>query len=97
MHNPTISIMKGIAIIGVVAGHCGVSQWTENFVNQWHLAVFFFVAGMCFKEKYTLRPKLYIKRTFFFMLILSQNSRMTLIIFSLRVCMGIMFFHLVID
>lgn len=62
MYNSIISIMKGIAIIGVVVGHCGISQWTEGFVNQWHLATFFFVAGMCFKEKYAAQPKLYIKR-----------------------------------
>lgn len=54
--------MKGIAIIGVVVGHCRISQWAENFVNQWHLATFFFVAGMCFKDKYTSQPQLYIKR-----------------------------------
>ena len=54
--------MKGIAIIGVVAGHAGVSQWTEAFVNQWHLATFFFVSGMCFKEKHLNTPLLYVKR-----------------------------------
>lgn len=54
--------MKGIAIIGVVIGHAGVSLWTEAFVNQWHLATFFFVSGMCFKEKYLDTPMQYIKR-----------------------------------
>lgn len=54
--------MKGTAIIGVVAGHAGVSQWTEAFVNQWHLATFFFVSGMCFKEKHLNTPFLYVKR-----------------------------------
>lgn len=62
IHDSTISVMKGIAIIGVVVGHCRISQWAENFVNQWHLATFFFVAGMCFKDKYTSQPQLYIKR-----------------------------------
>lgn len=61
-YNVTISIMKGLAIIGVVVGHCGFSPWIEAFVNQWHLAVFFFVAGMCFKDKYAIQPKLYVKR-----------------------------------
>lgn len=54
--------MKGLAIIGVVIGHCGFSAWSESFVNQWHLATFFFVAGMCFKDKYVVHPKSYIKR-----------------------------------
>lgn len=61
-YDSAISIMKGIAIIGVVVGHCVLSSWIENFVNQWHLATFFFVAGMCFKDKYTSQPQLYIKR-----------------------------------
>lgn len=38
------NIMKGLAIISVVAGHCGVSV-VEGFVNQYHLATFYFVAG----------------------------------------------------
>lgn len=62
MYNPVISIMKGLAIIGVVVGHCGLSLWSESFVNQWHLATFFFVVGLCFKDKYVLQSKLYIKR-----------------------------------
>ena len=62
MKETTISIMKCLAIIGVVAGHCRLSRWSEDFVNQWHLATFFFVAGMCFKDKYVSQPKLYIKR-----------------------------------
>ena len=45
-YDTTISTMKGIAIIGVVVGHCVLSSWIENFVNQWHLATFFFVAGI---------------------------------------------------
>lgn len=62
MNNPIYSIMKGIAIIGVVIGHAGVSQWTEAFVNQWDLATFFFVSGACFKEKYLTSPLQYVQR-----------------------------------
>lgn len=40
-YNVIISIIKGLAIIGVVVGHCGMSSWLEAFVNQWHLATFF--------------------------------------------------------
>lgn len=61
-YNVIISIIKGLAIIGVVVGHCGMSSWLEAFVNQWHLATFFFVAGMCFKDKYASQPVSYIKR-----------------------------------
>ena len=44
--------MKGIAIISVVIGHCTLSSFAEQYVNQYHLAVFFFVSGYFFKEKY---------------------------------------------
>lgn len=46
------SLVKGIAIISVVIGHCSMSSFTEQYVNQYHLAIFFFVSGYFFKEKY---------------------------------------------
>ena len=49
MNNQAFSIMKGIAIISVVLGHCTTNSRIEAFVNQYHLAVFFFVAGFFFK------------------------------------------------
>lgn len=52
MTNKLFSIMKGIAIISVVIGHCCKYGGVEPFVNQYHLAVFFFVAGYFFKDKY---------------------------------------------
>lgn len=51
-YNSTFSIMKGIAIMSVVLGHCSSYEFTEKFVNQYHLAVFFFVSGYLFKERY---------------------------------------------
>ncbi len=44
-------IMKGLAIISVVAGHCGVPV-VEGVVNQYHLATFYFVAGYFFSPHY---------------------------------------------
>lgn len=42
--------MKGFAIIGVVWGHCTSFESMVHFLNQWHLAVFFFfVSGYLFK------------------------------------------------
>lgn len=49
--------MKGIAIISVVLGHCTTNNNIESFVNQYHLAVFFFVSGFFFKEKYLDAPR----------------------------------------
>lgn len=60
----TISIMKGLAIIGVVIGHASEGGIAEIVVNQYHLATFFFVAGMCFKDKYLADLKKYAWRRF---------------------------------
>lgn len=59
-YNPTFAIMKGIAIVSVVLGHCNVSPFVDCLVNQYHLAVFFFVAGYFFKGKYLDSPKSFI-------------------------------------
>lgn len=45
------NLIKGIAITCVVIGHCTLIPFVEQYVNQYHLAVFFFVSGYFFKEK----------------------------------------------
>lgn len=55
--------MKGIAIISVVIGHCADSRhYLDCFVNQYHLAVFFFVAGYFFKENNVECAKTFISK-----------------------------------
>lgn len=61
-YNPTFAIMKGIAIISVVIGHCSFNPFIEDFVNQYHLAVFFFVAGYFFKTKYLSNTKMFVSK-----------------------------------
>lgn len=51
-HNPVLGIMKGIAILSVVAGHALDNTVYESFVNQYHLATFFFVSGYFFQVRY---------------------------------------------
>ena len=51
--------MKGIAILSVVIGHCS-PPIIEGFVNQYHLATFYFVAGYFFKPAYLDAPKIFI-------------------------------------
>lgn len=63
MKDDTVSRMKGLAIIAVVMGHCAPTQNMEAWVNQWHLAVFFFVAGFCFNEKYVTTPRDYVLKS----------------------------------
>lgn len=49
-HNRTFSIMKGIAIISVVVGHVFIRMDIENFVNQYHLAVFFLLLAIFLRK-----------------------------------------------
>ena len=62
VYNPTFAIMKGIAIISVVVGHCTLSKEVEAYVNQYHLAAFFFVAGYFLTDKYVFNPIQLIKK-----------------------------------
>ena len=51
--NPVISMVKGIAIILVVIGHTlPYDNWFRNYIYMFHVPLFFFVSGYCFKEKY---------------------------------------------
>lgn len=61
--NKVFSLMKGIAIISVVIGYCADSRhYLDCFVNQYHLAVFFFVAGYFFKENNVECAKTFISK-----------------------------------
>lgn len=56
-----IDILKGIGIVSIVIGH---SSWLlpktqfpiGPFVYTYHIMLFFFVAGMCFKYKIDVTP-----------------------------------------
>ena len=53
----TFSLIKGLAIISVVVGHAaGNGTFLHTFVNQYHLAAFFFVAGYFIKDKDINKP-----------------------------------------
>lgn len=61
--NNTVDVMKGIGIISIVVGHAtqtihlgGNIIPVANFVYLYHLAVFFFLGGFLFKEKYAQSP-----------------------------------------
>lgn len=59
--------MKTLAIICMVAGHSYTDSPIESFVGLFHMPVFFFCSGFCFKEKYLCDLKFYIKRKIFTM------------------------------
>lgn len=50
MKNTTITIMKGICMLFVVAGHAGCPF--TRFIYLFHMPVFFMISGYLFKEKY---------------------------------------------
>lgn len=60
--NNTITIMKALAIVCMVAGHAYTRSSIEDFVGMFHMPVFFFVSGFCFREKHLGNVFLYIKK-----------------------------------
>ena len=51
------NILKGLGIIAVVAGHTGSA--IVPYVYMYHLALFFFIAGYFYKDKYSAEPFTY--------------------------------------
>ena len=63
--NPYIDIIKAIGIISIVLGHGGgeipfIKLPLSTFVYLYHIMIFFFVAGFCFKKENADKPYLYI-------------------------------------
>lgn len=50
--NETITMMKAFAILLMVTAHAGFYHQGQVFINMFHMPVFFFCSGYCFKEKY---------------------------------------------
>ena len=51
-NNEAVSIAKGLGIILMVIGHAGCSGWMFYFIYLFHMPLFFWLSGYCFKEKY---------------------------------------------
>lgn len=47
-----VSVAKAIAIIMMVVGHAFVGTDIEHFAHVFHMPLFFFTAGYCFKDAY---------------------------------------------
>lgn len=52
MREERITIAKAIAIILMVVCHAGLPSLGSHFVSMFHMPLFFFVSGYCFKDKY---------------------------------------------
>ena len=46
IRNPIFDMMKGIAIIAVVVGHCPVGSIVTNFIFTWHIPLFFVIVKL---------------------------------------------------
>lgn len=52
MRDNVISIAKAVGIILMVIGHAGCPAFLHNLIYQFHIPLFFFFSGFCFKDKY---------------------------------------------
>lgn len=52
MRDNSVSISKGIGIFLMVLAHTQFSDYGNTWINMFHMPLFFFVSGYCFKEKY---------------------------------------------
>lgn len=57
-----ITIAKAIAIILMVIVHAGVDNISANFICMFHMPLFFFVSGFCFKYSYLTNIKNFVKK-----------------------------------
>lgn len=64
-----MSVYKGIGILLVVIGHTHCPDALHDFIYLFHMALFYFVTGYFFKDKYLESPKTFlikkVKRLYF--------------------------------
>lgn len=56
MRDDKVTIAKGIGILLMVAAHAGIPDIVNRFIVMFHMPLFFFMSGYCFKEKYLSPP-----------------------------------------
>lgn len=56
----SISMAKGVAIILMVLAHTQFSLYGDHLIAMFHMPLFFFLSGYCFKEKHLLDAKRYV-------------------------------------
>lgn len=62
MRDDSISIAKGLAILLMVLAHTWFSGYASRWINMFHMPLFFFFAGYCFKPKYLTEPITFVKK-----------------------------------
>lgn len=56
MRDDGVTIAKAIGILLMVAAHAGAPDVASRFIVMFHMPLFFFMSGYCFKEKYLSPP-----------------------------------------
>ena len=51
MRDDKVTIAKGIGILLMVAAHAGIPDVISRFIVMFHMPLFFFMSGYCFKDK----------------------------------------------
>ena len=62
MRDDSITIAKAIGIILMVVAHAGIPDLFNHFIVMFHMPLFFFVSGYCFKEKYLVDYDTFFKK-----------------------------------
>lgn len=57
-----ITYAKAIAIILMVVLHSGSLGYFDTVVAMFHMPLFFFMSGYCFKDKYLSMPFVFLKK-----------------------------------
>ncbi len=52
MKDKSVSMARGLAIVLMVLGHTGFSEYGGKFIYMFHMPLFFFLSGYCFKSFY---------------------------------------------
>ncbi len=60
--NHGVTIAKAIAIMLMVLGHSGSPDWMNHMLGIMRMPLFFLMSGYCFKSKYLVDGKTYLKR-----------------------------------
>lgn len=62
MRDDKVVIAKAIGIMLMVAGHASLPYFVARFIYMFHMPLFFFVSGYCFKESHLNAPINFVKK-----------------------------------